>query len=192
MAQLRHLCVKWVVPLLSPSLHKPSHHFRGTLLYCCALQFGGKTLVGRLLTVSTFASSLRGCLSSSACDSLDRRSRRIQMYSSGTRTTWSGRYFYLGITRTWLTESVWNHLLDREDHQIGYQEFIAFAVAYHSFGLSEVLLVEFIDNDGVLLSLLRGSSRLPEINFGVGMTWQDMAARDISLLLGRVESYPLP
>ena len=46
------------------------------------------------------------------------------------------------------------------------------------------------DNDGVLLSLLRGSSRLPEVNFGVGMTWQDMAARDISLLLGRVESYP--
>ena len=55
------------------------------------------TLVGRLLTVSTFTSSLRGCLSSSACDSLDRRSRRIQMYSSGTRTTWSGRYFYLGV-----------------------------------------------------------------------------------------------
>ena len=53
-----------------------------------------------------------------------------------------------------------------------------------------MLLVEFIDNDGVLLSLLRGSSRLPEINFGVGMTWQDMAARDIPLLLGRVESYP--
>ena len=93
-------------------------------------------------------------------------------------------------TRIWLPESVWDHLLDREDHQIGYQEFIAFAVAYHSFGLSEVLLVEFIDNDGVLLSLLRGSSRLPEVNFGVGMTWQDMAARDISLLLGRVESCP--
>ena len=92
------------------------------------------------------------------------------MYSSGTRTTWSGRYYYLGVTRTWLPESVWNHLLDREDHQTGYQEFIAFAVAYHSFGLSEVLLVEFIDNDGVLLSLLRGSSRLPEINVGGGMT----------------------
>ena len=91
-------------------------------------------------------------------------------------------------TRTWLPDSVWDHLLDREDHQIGYQEFIAFAVACHSFNLSKVLLVEFIDNDGVLLSLLRGSSRLPEINFGMGMVWQDMATRDISLLLGRVES----
>ena len=35
------------------------------------------TLVGGLLPVSAFTSSLRGCLSSSACDSLDRRSRRI-------------------------------------------------------------------------------------------------------------------
>ena len=59
-------------------------------------------------------------------------------------------------TRTWLPESVWDHLLEREDHQIGYQEFIAFAVAYHSLGLSEVLLVEFFDNDECsLVSLAR-------------------------------------
>eukprot|EP00959_Pyramimonas_sp_CCMP1952_P267866 5600565-Pyramimonas_sp.AAC.1 len=48
--------------------------------------------------------------------------------------------------------------------------------------------MEFIDNDGVLHALINGSGRAPELNFGVGMTWLDMASRDISLQLGRVES----
>ena len=91
-------------------------------------------------------------------------------------------------TRATVPPQIWDMLLDRDDHQIGYQEFLGFVLGYHSFGITEAMVTEFIDNDGVLHALINGSGRAPELNFGVGMSWLDMAARDISLHLGRVES----
>ena len=49
-------------------------------------------------------------------------------------------------------------------------------------------LLAFIDNDGVLGSILRGSSRAPEVNIAVGHLWLEVAACCIAPYFGRVES----
>ena len=84
---------------------------------------------------------------------------------------------------------VWNQLLDREDHQTQYQEFMAVLLGYATMQLYEVLLLNFVDNDSVLGSLFKGSSRLPEISLGVGRFWLDMPCRSLSYCSARVESH---
>ena len=94
-------------------------------------------------------------------------------------------WFYTALNTP---HAIWDQLIDRGDHQIGYQEFLAVLLGYASFRLNDVLMFAFIDNQGVLRSILKGSSRHPEMNMGVGKFWLDMAQFQIACYVGRVES----
>ena len=71
-------------------------------------------------------------------------------------------------TRMKVPKSIWDQLLPRGDHQIGFQEFLAFAMGYATFDVSNSLLVSFIDNDGVLRGIIKGSVRPTEVNLAIG------------------------
>ena len=91
-------------------------------------------------------------------------------------------------TRLLLPDSIWNQLLDRSDHQIGYQEFLAVILGLHTFDIHACLLWSFIDNQGVLSSLVKGSCNNPEINIGIGHFWMTMCNSHIGFCACRVES----
>ena len=38
-------------------------------------------------------------------------------------------------------DQIWELLQDRRDHQIGYQEFLAFVLGYHSFDIKDAMVV---------------------------------------------------
>ena len=95
-------------------------------------------------------------------------------------------FWYFTYLRT--PEVIWDQLIDREDHQIGYQEFLGVLLGFESFGLQNVLACVFIDNQGVLKSILKGSSRHPEMNMGIGKLWLEMACRQIACFAAHVES----
>ena len=78
-------------------------------------------------------------------------------------------------------------LLHREDDLISYQEFLAVPLGYYTFQLSDVHSLTFIDNDGVLGGVIKGSSKLLEVNSGIGRLWLDMASSHIALMLARAE-----
>ena len=94
-------------------------------------------------------------------------------------------YFWTSME---VPQLIWDQLLDRGDEQIGYQEFLAVVLGYCSFGLRQTLAIGFIDNDGVLASLVKGSARPPEVNTGIGHLWLDFAADGVSFIGARVES----
>ena len=83
---------------------------------------------------------------------------------------------------------IWDQLLDRSDNQIGYQEFLAVILGLHTFGLCDCLLWSFIDNQGVLSSLVKGSCGNPEINLAIGHFWMTMCNNHIGFCACRVES----
>ena len=55
-------------------------------------------------------------------------------------------------------DSIWCSLLPRGDDLIGYQEFLAVALAIGTFVTPGSMVIVFIDNDGVLGSVIKGSS----------------------------------
>ena len=87
-------------------------------------------------------------------------------------------------------DHVWDQLLDREDQQIGVQEMLAVLLTWGTFQchLSESLWTCFVDNDGVLGAILKGSSRAPEVNIAVGHLWLALAQQSVGLHVARVES----
>ena len=80
--------------------------------------------------------------------------------------------------------------MERGDHQIGFQEMLATVLLWGTFRdvLTEALLTVYIDNDGVLLSLIKGSGGGPETNMLIGQMWLDFAFRTTGVGLARVES----
>ena len=91
---------------------------------------------------------------------------------------------------TELPHWIWVQLQERGDHQIGVQEMAGIILGLHVFRheLEGRLLVSFQDNDGVLGSVLKGSSRADEINVMVAHLWIDCADRGMGLCMARVES----
>jgi hypothetical protein len=96
---------------------------------------------------------------------------------------WSYAYTYLRVP-----DEIWELLLDREDKQIGYQEFLAVALGMATFAVQNCLVTNYIDNDGVLGSILKGASKCHEVNLGIGKLLMDVAVGDIGFYVARVES----
>ena len=91
-------------------------------------------------------------------------------------------------TRMRVPQEIWSQLLERGDHQIGFQEFLAVILGIHTFELKSILLWSYIDNQSVLGAILRGSCKLHEINVAVGKFWMHCAAVSIGFAGCRVES----
>ena len=105
----------------------------------------------------------------------------VQLCLQGTQATWS-------YTAMVLPLHIWEQLLDRRDHQIAYQEFVAILLAVESFVLSQCLVFMFIDNDSVLYSVVKGRGSNPEVNIGIGRLWMEFASRHVAPQFVRVES----
>ena len=90
---------------------------------------------------------------------------------------------------SWRTpQSLWDRLLPRQDEQIGYQEFAGVVLALCTFGqqLAGQCWTAWIDNQGVLLALLKGGARSADLCAGIGQFWIDTAKLRIALQCGRV------
>ena len=88
-----------------------------------------------------------------------------------------------------LPQEVWDQLLDRSDAQISYQEFAAVVLAFSSFLIEGQLAFFFIDNNAVLLSILKGSAKSnSELNLAIGRFWLDLANNRVAPFFLRVES----
>ena len=63
-------------------------------------------------------------------------------------------------TRCQTSDAIWNQLLDRGDHQIGFQELLGILLVWGTFQhlLRESLWLAFVDNDGVLHALIGGAA----------------------------------
>ena len=88
-------------------------------------------------------------------------------------------------------ENVWNTLLIRADDQIGMQELLAVPLGLETFSsvVAGTLLTVYIDNDGVLGGILRGSSVAADLNQAIGFLWLDIAKAGIGVHCERVESH---
>ena len=93
--------------------------------------------------------------------------------SSGPRWYWSC------LT---LPQDIWDLLIARHDEPIQFQEFVDIPMAYSSLALRGHLVHQWIDNNSVLWSMLKGSSRLPEVNAGVARSWTDFREQQIAWL----------
>ena len=87
-----------------------------------------------------------------------------------------------------LPRDIWDLLTDRHDEQMQFQEFVGIPIAYSSLALRGHLVHQWIDNDSVLWSMLKGSSRLPEVNAGVARSWTDFRKQQIGWHGSRVTS----
>ena len=98
-----------------------------------------------------------------------------------------GRFWY---TYSLVPSYIVDQLLERGDNQIGVAECLALIVFLASFRhlLKDTLLTLYTDNQGVLGSVINGSSTAPEMNMIVGSIWLRVAADHISLDVYRVES----
>ena len=87
-------------------------------------------------------------------------------------------------------QSLWDQLLPRGDHQIGVQEMLAIVLGLNTFEswMQHSRLTNYIDNDGVLLGVLKASSRAPEVTVMIARLWLLMADWDTTYVAGRVES----
>ena len=88
-------------------------------------------------------------------------------------------------------KNVWDTLLIRADDQIGMQELLAVPLGLETFHDMVVgsLLTVYIDNDGVLGGILRGSSVAADLNQAIGFLWLDVAKAGVGLHCERVESH---
>ena len=102
-----------------------------------------------------------------------------------------GQYFW---TRLKTPEAIWEQLLDRGDFQIGFQELLGLLLAWGTFGhlLARTCWVAFVDNDGVLHAVMKGGGGGPESFACIGHLWLDLAAAQVDLHVGRVESAANP
>ena len=85
----------------------------------------------------------------------------------------------------------WNILAERGDHQIGNQEMLSIVLALESVPkevLDGACVTLFCDNEGVLHSMIKGSSRCTETNQMIGRCWYQIMRRRIGLHLLRVQS----
>ena len=85
---------------------------------------------------------------------------------------------------------VWEQLLDRQDSQIGFQELLAVILAWGIWAdiLEGTLWTAWVDNQGVLGSMLTGPCKAPEAALLIGQLWITMAQARTAYRAGRVES----
>ena len=97
------------------------------------------------------------------------------------------KYYY---TESVVPQHIWDQLLETGDHQIGFQEMLAVVMLAETFSdlLTNTLWSCFMDNQGVLLGLIKEACRLPEVNFAIARLWIHMAEEEIGLQAWRVES----
>ena len=78
----------------------------------------------------------------------------------------------------------------RYDHYIGIQELLGIVLAIGTWPhiFRNVVWTAWIDNQGVLHGILKGSMNGPESNALVGSMWLYLAEQDVDLYCGRVES----
>ena len=93
-------------------------------------------------------------------------------------------------TRMIVPESVWDCFLTRKDDQIGMQELLAIPLAFETFSsvVEGTLCTIFVDNNGVLGGLIKGSCMAADLNQSIGNLWLDIARLQIGLHAVRVES----
>jgi len=86
--------------------------------------------------------------------------------------------------------SVHAQLLPRGDNQIGFLEMLAVMLMVGTCGdlVAGSALVVFIDNDGVLGTLIKGGRKSPEQNLAAGRFWIWAARTNTAVYLARVES----
>jgi hypothetical protein len=87
-----------------------------------------------------------------------------------------------------LPQLVWDQLLDREDHQIQYQEFLAIVLAVETFDIADAMILGFVDNNSVLAAIPKGSSRNPEVALGIAKLWETFTSRNVAWFGIRVAS----
>jgi hypothetical protein len=71
-----------------------------------------------------------------------------------------------------IPQQVWGQLLDREDHQIQYQEFLVIVLAVETFGIADAMVLCFVDNNSVLAAIPKRSSKSPEVALGIAKLWE--------------------
>ena len=78
----------------------------------------------------------------------------------------------------------------RGDAYIGLLELCAVVLLLGTFSeqLRDAVATIFIDSDGVLCGLLKGSLGAPDANWAVGRVWMTLAKLGAQVELGRVES----
>ena len=81
----------------------------------------------------------------------------------------NGGWFWTSMQ---VPQEVWDQLLDREDHQIQYQEFLAIVLAVETFGIADAMILGFVGNNSVLAAIPKGSSRNPEVALGIAKLWE--------------------
>ena len=98
-----------------------------------------------------------------------------------------GRFWW---SRLQTPDSVWSLLLDRGDHQIGFQELLGVLFVWETFKdkLKGALWLAFVDNDGVMHALTRGGGGGPESFACIGRLWLEVASFQTDLHCARVES----
>ena len=86
--------------------------------------------------------------------------------------------------------SIVRRLLSRSDDQIGYLELAAVVVALSTFedDIKGQAWTAWIDNQGVVGSLIKGGSRALDLNPIIGQMWMWIARSGIALQTGRVAS----
>ena len=99
----------------------------------------------------------------------------------------AGNFFW---TRLQTPSEILKLLLDRGDHQIGFQELLGIILVWGTFEhlLQGALWLAFVDNDGVLHALTKGGGGGPESFACIGKLWLELAYGQIDLHCGRVES----
>lgn len=87
-------------------------------------------------------------------------------------------------------EQIMEQLMPRDNQQIGFLEMLAILLLGATFPdiLARSAVTVFVDNNGVLGSVIRGSSKASEINLAVGRWWLQAAKLDCAPYFARVTS----
>ena len=123
-----------------------------------------------------------------------RRKHAIIWTDAAGASRWIAAVIFIGgkwyWTRMIVPECVWDCFLARRDDQIGMQELLAIPLAFETFVslVQGALCTIFVDNDGVLGGLIRGSCVATDLNQAIGNLWLDIARLQIGLHAVRVES----
>jgi len=98
-----------------------------------------------------------------------------------------GRYLW---TRCQIQQDLIDVFIPREDNYIGLLELLAPILAWATFRaeLQGRLWSAFIDNQGVVHNLFKGTAASEEADFLVGKLWLELAVSETALFVQRVES----
>ena len=122
------------------------------------------------------------------------RSRAVSWTDASGESRWVAAVLYYEGTFFWTRvrtpENVWQMLIQREDHQIGFQEFLGVLLAWTTFKgfLQGSLWIAFVDNDSVLHAITKASGGTAETSLCIGRLWLEIAVAGVDLHMGRVES----